>query len=524
MRLDDACSILGCDKRCTLEDVQKKYRKLALSHHPDRCPDDPGATAKFQTIGEAWSRFQRWKTDGFDDPRVDDSYCEQTTADPRNSSWWGGYSSWFNSGGSYEPQRCGPNCECNFCRVAKKRAERAAKAEAEAAAKKAKAAAKWQEDIVKKEQAAQEWKQKNAMEKAMEAEAHAQVARAKAEQVARAAEEAAVQAERERAEAAERKRAHEREAKAMRKLRARLRVSCESVKPVLADDETIVTLCSRLEHAALAELVDGVEAALPGEAARAAQLMSDAKAFCEEAEARRVAEQAAAASASSHGSSRPEWTAQETELLAKAQVKFPGGVPERWERVAEFINNLASPCHARSADEAVKRVRDVRKELERAKAVAVKAAVEVIAERERTAAERKAALAGPKAKPPPPAASSAPTATASAATRTEEAAPPAPPLPSLPPGLGAVANAEMAPPPSAAPAAASARPADPWSLEQQRSLETALKKFPASVGAERWDRIAEQVVGKTKGECVKRYKEIVAALKKAKQGDAVEVQ
>ena len=48
------------------------------------------------------------------------------------------------------------------------------------------------------------------------------------------------------------------------------------------------------------------------------------------------------------------------------------------------------------------------------------------------------------------------------------------------------------------------------------------------MGAERWDRIAEQVVGKTKGECVKRYKEIVAALKKAKQAEAaaaaVEVQ
>ena len=77
MRLDDACSILGCDKRCTLEDAQKKYRRLALTHHPDRCPDDPGATAKFQTIGEAWSRFQRWKGDGFDDPHVDDGWADQ---------------------------------------------------------------------------------------------------------------------------------------------------------------------------------------------------------------------------------------------------------------------------------------------------------------------------------------------------------------------------------------------------------------------------------------------------------------
>ena len=40
--------------------------------------------------------------------------------------------------------------------------------------------------------------------------------------------------------------------------------------------------------------------------------------------------------------------------------------------------------------------------------------------------------------------------------------------------------------------------------------------MPASVGAERWDRIADEVPGKTKGECVKRYKEIVAALKAKK--------
>ena len=40
------------------------------------------------------------------------------------------------------------------------------------------------------------------------------------------------------------------------------------------------------------------------------------------------------------------------------------------------------------------------------------------------------------------------------------------------------------------------------------------------MGAERWDRIAEQVVGKTKGECVKRYKEIVAALKAKKAAAA----
>ena len=60
-----ACSILGVPQSATLEEAQKAYRKLALTHHPDRCPDDPGATAKFQTVGEAWERFQRWKKEGW---------------------------------------------------------------------------------------------------------------------------------------------------------------------------------------------------------------------------------------------------------------------------------------------------------------------------------------------------------------------------------------------------------------------------------------------------------------------------
>jgi DnaJ family protein C protein 2 len=45
------------------------------------------------------------------------------------------------------------------------------------------------------------------------------------------------------------------------------------------------------------------------------------------------------------------------------------------------------------------------------------------------------------------------------------------------------------------------------------ALETALKLVPASIGPGRWDRIAEQVPGKTRAECVRRYKEIVSALK-----------
>ena len=53
MRLADACELLAIGTGTSREDAQKAYRKLALRHHPDRCPNDPTATSRFQTVGEA---------------------------------------------------------------------------------------------------------------------------------------------------------------------------------------------------------------------------------------------------------------------------------------------------------------------------------------------------------------------------------------------------------------------------------------------------------------------------------------
>lgn len=59
----------------------------------------------------------------------------------------------------------------------------------------------------------------------------------------------------------------------------------------------------------------------------------------------------------------------------------------------------------------------------------------------------------------------------------------------------------------------------PWSAEEQKLLEEGLKKFPQSVGPERWDKIAELVGSRTKKDCMRRYKDLVEQIKakKAKQ-------
>lgn len=56
-----------------------------------------------------------------------------------------------------------------------------------------------------------------------------------------------------------------------------------------------------------------------------------------------------------------------------------------------------------------------------------------------------------------------------------------------------------------------------WSQPQQRALENALLKYPKGTDL-RWEKIAEDIPGKTKEECMVRYKVLVEIIKKKKAG------
>ena len=45
----------------------------------------------------------------------------------------------------------------------------------------------------------------------------------------------------------------------------------------------------------------------------------------------------------------------------------------------------------------------------------------------------------------------------------------------------------------------------PWSADEQKLLEQALRTFPAST-EERWEKIAANIPNRTKKDCMKRYK------------------
>lgn len=59
----------------------------------------------------------------------------------------------------------------------------------------------------------------------------------------------------------------------------------------------------------------------------------------------------------------------------------------------------------------------------------------------------------------------------------------------------------------------------PWTKFEQELLEQGLKTYPSSLGAERWEKIASHLPNRTKKDCMKRYKELVELVKSKKSAN-----
>jgi hypothetical protein len=63
----DYYAALGLDNKATETDIKKAYRRLAMTCHPDKNPDDPSAKEKFHAISEAYSTLSdREKREEYD--------------------------------------------------------------------------------------------------------------------------------------------------------------------------------------------------------------------------------------------------------------------------------------------------------------------------------------------------------------------------------------------------------------------------------------------------------------------------
>eukprot|EP00002_Diphylleia_rotans_P033461 TRINITY_DN7115_c0_g2_i1.p1 TRINITY_DN7115_c0_g2~~TRINITY_DN7115_c0_g2_i1.p1 ORF type:complete len:454 (+),score=142.02 TRINITY_DN7115_c0_g2_i1:617-1978(+) len=161
-----------------------------------------------------------------------------------------------------------------------------------------------------------------------------------------------------------------------------------------------------------------------------------------------------------------EWSRTELSLLAQGIAKYPGGASNRWQQISDLIGT-------RTPEEVIEKTKSLKKgEIVRAPEV----------------------LPTDKGKPVDP-------------EPTVRFAPESPaPSPSVPVASPPVVKEEAEKPKQAA-----ATPSV-WSAEQQKALESGLKLFNAQM-TDRWDRIAEMVPGKTKKDCIARFKELREKLK-----------
>jgi len=231
--------------------------------------------------------------------------------------------------------------------------------------------------------------------------------------------------------------------KKLRKLRTKLRTLCGSLS-WNPSPESVEIICNKLSLSKMTALVKSLESDPPD---------VSKKLFDEEL---RVKEEKEIKGESSSG--KP-WTEDELSLLAKAVSKYPGGVHERWQLIADFIGT-------RSVKEIIAKTKEAKYIPNKVTNLGV-----VPDAFERFAKIKKA-------------------------TPQEINSP-----------LSMRDEGEF-------PAEKTAIPSD-WTGDEQKLLEKALTTFPSTL-KDRWDKIAESIPGRTKKECIERYKYLVQQIKEKK--------
>uniref|UniRef100_A0A674CF36 DnaJ homolog subfamily C member 1 n=1 Tax=Salmo trutta TaxID=8032 RepID=A0A674CF36_SALTR len=240
----------------------------------------------------------------------------------------------------------------------------------------------------------------------------------------------------------------------------------------------------------------------------------------------------------------PEWSEEDITLLTRSMAKFPGGTPGRWEKIAHELGRSVTDVTAK-----VKQVKDGQTN------------TSGLVKLSELKAQGSAALSGKGSKagagavpdsvmtqrehpqPQPPAAATAewmePSGggdegegiqaggvrrrgrkTGGGGVGGEEKAKGRRQRDFDPTAATEDSEEEQSPPTSSVPQPskekATAAADDVWTQNQQKLLELALQQYPRGT-TERWDRIAKVVPGKSKEECMIRYKLLAELVLKRKQ-------
>ncbi|XP_019365001.1 PREDICTED: dnaJ homolog subfamily C member 2 isoform X1 [Gavialis gangeticus] len=181
----------------------------------------------------------------------------------------------------------------------------------------------------------------------------------------------------------------------------------------------------------------------------------------EEAEARiRQASKSSERSTSSGGGGSKNWSEDDLQLLIKAVNLFPAGTNSRWEVIANYMNLHSTTGIKRTAKDVINKAKSLQK----------------LDPHQKDDINKKAFDKFKK-------------------------------------DHGAVPQLD-----NAAPSERFEGPltdSSPWTTEEQKLLEQALKTYPVNT-PERWEKIAAAVPGRSKKDCMKRYKELVEMVKAKK--------
>ncbi|XP_056655488.1 dnaJ homolog subfamily C member 2 isoform X1 [Monodelphis domestica] len=251
--------------------------------------------------------------------------------------------------------------------------------------------------------------------------------------------------------------------KAIKKERQKLRTSCknwnyfsDSEAECVKMMEEIEKLCDRLELTSLQCLNDILASTTKEEGKAAVEKQIEAineqiRKEKEEAEARiRQASKSTEKSAGGGGSSGKNWSEDDLQLLIKAVNLFPAGTNSRWEVIANYMNLHSSSGIKRTAKDVISKAKSLQKLDPHQKDDINKKAFDKFKKEH-----------------------------------------------------GVVPHSD------------SAAPSErfeglctdfiPWTTEEQKLLEQALKTYPVNT-PERWEKIASTVPGRSKKDCMKRYK------------------
>lgn len=261
--------------------------------------------------------------------------------------------------------------------------------------------------------------------------------------------------------------------KAIKKERQKLRNSCKSWNHFSDNEadrvkmmEEVEKLCDRLELASLQGLNE-ILASSTREVGKAAlekqieEVNEQMRREKEEADARmRQASKNAEKSTGGSGSGSKNWSEDDLQLLIKAVNLFPAGTNSRWEVIANYMNIHSSSGVKRTAKDVISKAKSLQKLDPHQKDDINKKAFDKFKKEHGVASQADSAAPSERFEGP-------------------------------------------------------CIDSTPWTTEEQKLLEQALKTYPVNT-PERWEKIAEAVPGRTKKDCMRRYKELVEMVKAKK--------